>query len=99
MDELFSAVKEQLLSQYQLIEAKTSQLDKGLLPLVKKNENYLVKEIGFMQRKLEDAVKLKHTIILNKYARVELALRPDGSPQERVWNVFYYLNQYGTGIN
>jgi len=93
--ELFSTTIEQLLKQYELIEAKTEQLDSALLPMLKKNENYLLKEIGFMQSKLEEAVKLKHDVLLKKYARVDLALRPDGFPQERVWNVFYYLNQFG----
>lgn len=74
---------------------KTEQLDRGLLPMLKKNENYLLKEINFMKLKLEDTVKLRHDVLLNKYARVDLALRPDDSPQERIWNIFYYLNQYG----
>ncbi|WP_223595997.1 bacillithiol biosynthesis cysteine-adding enzyme BshC [Neobacillus bataviensis] len=95
IDELFLQTKEQLRIQYQLIEAKTGELDRGLLPLLKKNENYLLKEIGFMQSRLEDAIKLKHEVKLSKFTRVDLALRPDGHPQERVWNVFYYLNRYG----
>lgn len=95
MDDLFVKTKEQLAKHYRLIEAKTLELDSGLMPLLKKNENYLIKEIGFMQSRLEDATKLKHDVILNKFTRVNLALRPDGHPQERIWNVFYYLNRYG----
>lgn len=98
VNDLFAAAKEHLLKQYQHIEAKTAQLDMGLLPLLKKNENYLLKEIGFMETKLEEAVKKKHNVILTKYARVDLSLRPDGFPQERMWNVFYYLNQYSLNL-
>lgn len=93
--ELFTASKELLVKQYRLIEAKTVEVDRGLLPLLKKNEAYLLKEMGFMQTKLEEAVKLKYDVIFNKFHRIDLALRPDGFPQERVWNIFYYLNQYG----
>ncbi|WP_312469188.1 bacillithiol biosynthesis cysteine-adding enzyme BshC [Neobacillus sp.] len=100
LEELFSNTREQLVKQYQLIQAKTEELNHALLPMLKKNENYLLKEISFMEGKLEGAVKLKHDILLRKFARVDLALRPDGFPQERVWNIFYYLNQYGlTFIN
>lgn len=95
MAEIFAMAKEQLVNQYQLISAKTAELDRGLLPLLKKNEGILLKELGFMQTKLEETVKLKHDVILNKYARVEVNLRPDGSPQERIWNIFSYLNRYG----
>ncbi|MEH7118700.1 bacillithiol biosynthesis cysteine-adding enzyme BshC [Neobacillus vireti] len=95
LEQLFTHTIHQLLEQYKLIEMKTDQLDRGLLPMLKKNESYLVKEIGFMHSRLEEAVKQRHDIVLKKYARVDLALRPDGSPQERIWNIFYYLNQYG----
>ncbi|MEH7075060.1 bacillithiol biosynthesis cysteine-adding enzyme BshC [Neobacillus drentensis] len=95
---LFLRTKEQLLNQYRLIEVKTADVDRGLLPLLKKNESYLLKEIEFMETKLYDAGKLKHDILLKKYDRVDLALRPDGFPQERVWNIFYYLNQYGMNL-
>ncbi|OIK14043.1 bacillithiol biosynthesis cysteine-adding enzyme BshC [Bacillus sp. MUM 116] len=97
-EDLFLAAKEQLTSQYRLIEAKTVKLDKGLLPLLKKNEIKLIKELEFMQKKLEDSVKLKYDVILNKFNRVDLSLRPDGFPQERTWNIFYYLNQYGLDL-
>jgi bacillithiol synthase len=95
VESLFSITKDQLDKQYRQIEAKTAELDRGLLPLLKKNESYLLKEIEFLEKKLDEAVRLKHDNIIKKYARVDLALRPDGFPQERVWNVFYYLNQYG----
>ena len=93
--ELFTAIKQELQTHYRKVEQKTAQLDRGLLPLVSKNENNLLQQIAFLEAKLEESVKFRHQIILNKYARIDLALRPDGSPQERVWNIFYYLNQYG----
>jgi len=95
IDALFQTARELLLEQYRLIEQKTVRVDSGLLPLLNKNEAILLKEINFMQSKLENAVKFKFDITLNKFNRVNLALRPGGSPQERIWNVFYYLNQYG----
>ncbi|MEH7110822.1 bacillithiol biosynthesis cysteine-adding enzyme BshC [Neobacillus niacini] len=98
VSELFSELKSQLLRQYELIEAKTNQLDRSLLPLLKKNENYLLKEIGFMESKLEASVQSKFDVVLSKFNRIDLSLRPDGFPQERVWNIFYYLNQYGTNF-
>ncbi|MDR7236183.1 bacillithiol biosynthesis cysteine-adding enzyme BshC [Neobacillus drentensis] len=95
VESLFSITKDQLVKQYRQLETKTLELDRGLLPLLKKNESYLIKEIEFLEKKLDESVRLKHDNIIKKYARVDLALRPDGFPQERVWNIFYYLNQYG----
>lgn len=96
--DLFATTKSQLLMQYQLIEAKTEKLDRALIPLLKKNEDYLLKQISFMESKIEESVKQKHDVIINKFRRIALSLRPDGFPQERIWNIFYYFNQYGTGV-
>lgn len=98
VEELFLSTKEQLLAQYSLIEEKTNLLDKGLLPLLKKNETFLMKQIDFMEMKLEESTNRKHEVTLNKFDRIALSLRPDGFPQERIWNVFYYLNQYGPNL-
>ncbi len=96
--ELFAATKEVLREQYRKIEQKTAELDRGLLPLVKKNERILLSQIDFLKGKLDDSVELKNEITLNKYNRIDLALRPDGFPQERVWNIFPYLNQHGFNL-
>jgi bacillithiol synthase len=95
VEEMFAETKKQLIEQYRKIHDKAGQLDKGLVPLVKKNEDLLLKQIAYMEKKVDESICRKHDDILAKFARVENALRPGGSPQERVWNPFYYLNQYG----
>ncbi len=95
LEELLDEAKKQLKAQYELIRAKSVHVDKGLLPLVEKNEEILLKQIAFMEKKVYESVCRKHDDVLKKFTRVENALRPNGSPQERVWNPFYYLNQYG----
>ncbi|MGR5978345.1 hypothetical protein ACT7DJ_10160 [Bacillus cereus] len=40
-------------------------------------------------------LRKKYEVQLNKFRRIQFALRPLGAPQERVWNVCYYLNQFG----
>ncbi|MEH7106869.1 bacillithiol biosynthesis cysteine-adding enzyme BshC [Bacillus sp. JJ1764] len=98
IDDLFQVMKDQLKEQYRLVEAKTSEIERGLIPLVRKNESFLLKDLNFMQTKLQDAVTKKHDIRLKKFTRIDLALRPNGIPQERVWNIYYYLNHYGLDI-
>lgn len=98
VESLFLTAKEQLQHQYRLIEQKTTSLNKGLLPLLLKNEHMVLTQLEFMKNKLEESVEWKHQSILKKFNRVDLALRPDGVPQERIWNVWYYLNQYGMSL-
>lgn len=95
LEELFVETKDQLLNKYKMIREKTEQLDKVLLPLLEKNEQILLKQIEFMENKIHESVCRKHDDVLKKFSRVENALRPNGSPQERIWNPYYYLNKYG----
>jgi bacillithiol biosynthesis cysteine-adding enzyme BshC len=95
---MFAAVKAQLKENYQSIEEKMKEVYGGLLPLLKKNEANLIKEVHFMEGKIEEALRIKHHQRLAKYDRVENSLRPSGSLQERTWNIFYFLNKYGLGF-
>lgn len=92
---LFGETKKQLMSQYEKIEQQTKIDYNGLLPLLKKNERILLEQISFMEEKIEEAHRLKHGVMLRKFDKIENALRPSGGPQERTWNIYYFLNRYG----
>ncbi|PLR77493.1 bacillithiol biosynthesis cysteine-adding enzyme BshC [Bacillus sp. V3-13] len=95
LESLFNETKQQFNEKYQLIQKEVKQKYPGLLPLLEKNEKLVQSQIDFMADKLDLEVRLRHEITLNKMARIENALKPLGLPQERVWNIFYYLNKYG----
>ena len=92
LEELFQYTKKQLLENYGKIQQK---LDKGLIPLIEKNQARLMEQIDFMEGKTEDHLKQKHEFALGKFQRVDHSLRPIGAPQERILNALYYMNQYG----
>ncbi|MDE3838418.1 bacillithiol biosynthesis cysteine-adding enzyme BshC [Bacillus methanolicus] len=95
IESLFLQTKKQLIDQYELIEEHAKHHNKGLIPLLNKNRSFVLKQINFMQRKFEETERLKHEIILRKFDRIETSLKPNGLPQERIWNILYFLNRYG----
>ncbi len=95
---LLSEVKDVIETKYNQIEEEIKAEHKGLLPLLEKNEDFLISQVEFMQNKVDDSVKLKHEVIVNKFSRIEQNLKPEGSPQERIWNITYFLNKYGIDI-
>lgn len=94
-DILFTETKEQLRKNYELIEDQAKKEYRGLLQLLKKNESILLEQIAFMERKFEEELHLKHDVTLKKYEQINISLKPSGGPQERVWNIYYFLNKYG----
>ncbi|WP_018664087.1 bacillithiol biosynthesis cysteine-adding enzyme BshC [Heyndrickxia acidiproducens] len=92
LEGLIRETETMLSSQYDKILAA---IGKGLQPLARKNLSFHLGQLAFLERKANEEIKRKHDVMLEKYARIERALRPEGTPQERVWNVFYFINQYG----
>ena len=95
LEAVFHTAKDAILQQYGHFHKKTVEIDSSLLPMLRKNESIVLGQLDFMRKKLEDAIRQKHQVTLDKFYRASLALRPEGLPQERLWNVLYYLNKYG----
>ena len=95
VDRLFSEMKQQLIENHEKLSSYAISMDKGIEPILNKNMEFIQKQLAFMYGKIEERTKERHMITLRKYERIAHSLYPLGSPQERIWNVFYYLNQYG----
>ncbi|MDF1506689.1 bacillithiol biosynthesis cysteine-adding enzyme BshC [Robertmurraya sp. DFI.2.37] len=93
--ELFSEAKEQLMKSYTKIRKQSEKDYKGLIPLLQKNESILLQQIAFMEGKIEEALLIKHDVALKQLDCIDYSIRPFGGPQERVWNIYYFLNKYG----
>jgi bacillithiol biosynthesis cysteine-adding enzyme BshC len=98
LSQFFLEFKKDVAERYRYISEKSAEINKGMIPLVQKNEANVLNQIDFMEAKLELAVEQKHDIILAKYDRVENSIRPKGQPQERILNPFYFLNKYGLDV-
>ncbi|WP_438492321.1 bacillithiol biosynthesis cysteine-adding enzyme BshC [Paenibacillus sp. IHBB 3054] len=86
--EAFSAMYEPLIEQLGTIQA-------GLLKLGNNNKEKILDQIAFLQGKAQDAMEKQNEAALRQWERIELSLMPLGKPQERVYNMMYYLNRYG----
>ena len=93
---LFHEMKAKLSENHELFTERAISLDKGLDPLLQKNRKFIEQQLDFIYGKMIESSRKKHEVVLNKYQRIENSLFPLGAPQERLWNIFYYLNKYGT---
>lgn len=84
--------------QYQEVADVIMNFDKGLDTIVKKNSQFVMGQLDFLERKIEETMKRKHEVTLNKYDRIERSLHPFDGLQERCWNLFYFLNLYGLNL-
>lgn len=94
---LHQRLKAQFERNHELLSQAALLADKGLSPILKKNAEVISAQIDFIANKIEQSTESRNQLVLNKYNRIGQALRPNGGPQERTTNVYYFLNQYGAG--
>ncbi len=71
------------------------EADHNLGQISEKNRQLIMKQLDYMERRIQMAHENRYARELAKFAQIEAKLIPNGSLQERVWNIFYFLNQYG----
>ncbi|MGN1385120.1 MAG: bacillithiol biosynthesis cysteine-adding enzyme BshC [Bacillus sp. (in: firmicutes)] len=92
---LHQKLKVQFERNHELLSQAAMLVDQGLSPLLKKNAEVISAQIDFIANKIEQSTENRNQHTLSKFDRIDLALRPNGGPQERTTNVYYFLNQYG----
>ncbi|WP_349410404.1 bacillithiol biosynthesis cysteine-adding enzyme BshC [Pseudalkalibacillus sp. SCS-8] len=73
--------------------AKT--IDKGLEPLAEKNWRIIEGQLQFLKERMKRSIYEKYETELRKFDYIESHLMPKNQPQERVLNVYEFINQYG----
>ncbi|HZG61193.1 MAG TPA: bacillithiol biosynthesis cysteine-adding enzyme BshC [Anoxybacillus sp.] len=95
LEELFANAKANIEEIHRPLREIGMEIDRGLADLLTKNANFLQSQIDFLHQTLQRRLEQKYETELRKFARIEMALLPNRAPQERIWNIFYYMNKHG----
>lgn len=60
-----------------------------------KNLEKILEQVTYYEHKAQAAFIKQHEAALRQFDKVALSLFPLDKPQERVYNIFGYLNKYG----
>ena len=95
VSEIIFKAKEEIEQIHRNLRQKVLELDPSLAPLLRKNAHFIEKQIDFVEKAVHQRIHEKYEAELNKILRIGLSLKPEDQLQERVWNIYYYLNKYG----
>ncbi|MNO15184.1 putative cysteine ligase BshC [compost metagenome] len=95
LDDQFDEIKEAFTAMYNPLIEKLGEIQNGLVKLGGSNRDKIVDQMEYLRSKAKDALAKTNEAGLRHFDRIEISLFPQHKLQERVYNVFYYLNRYG----
>lgn len=95
LEEKFERAKEQFAELYEPILQAVATINPGIEKLGQTNMAKIVEQIEFLQLRSIEANKAQHEAALRQWDRIRNTLFPLGKPQERVYNLYSYVNKYG----
>lgn len=94
-DEAFNQVKQNVIDVYQPLLERIRSEYPGLHKLSERNEAKILEQVEYLRRKTQETLRTKHQVAIDQWNRLEVSLLPFGKPQERVYPIWMYVNEYG----
>ncbi|HZG88272.1 bacillithiol biosynthesis cysteine-adding enzyme BshC [Paenibacillus sp.] len=91
----FAQAKGTFADLYRPLVDAAAAVNPGLRKLGETNLGKIIEQIDYFEAKTTDAMKQQHEAGLRQWERIRMTVAPAGKPQERVVNVFMYVNRYG----
>ncbi len=95
LGERFTEIKAAFTGMYDPLIEQLGGIQNGLVKLGNANRDKIIDQMDYLHGKAKDALEKGNEAGLRHFDRIELSLFPLDKPQERVYNIFYYMNRYG----
>ena len=97
-DTLLDRTETNILAEIEALSSTLGKLDPNLEQVLAGSVRQVEKILAGIRQKTHRASRRKHDELVVQLEKAATGLFPEDLPQERVINVFYYLNKYGWGI-
>lgn len=97
LEERFDEAKLAFRNVYEPLVESLDRINPGIRQLGDNNMQKILDQIDFLRKKATDASAAQHDAGTRQWDRIAEALIPMGKPQERVYNMYNYVNKYGPG--
>ncbi|AMA72562.1 bacillithiol biosynthesis cysteine-adding enzyme BshC [Aneurinibacillus thermoaerophilus] len=95
LEDKFARVKAEIQALYEPLIREAAGIERGLEKLGEKNLEKILEQVAYYEGKTRSAFIKRHEAALRQFDRIRASLFPLDKPQERVYNIFGYLNKYG----
>lgn len=71
------------------------ETDHNLGQIAEKNRELILQQLDYMEKRIEKFYEERFKHELSALNEIEAHIYPNNNLQERIWNIFYYVNKYG----
>ena len=95
LDMLFDETKDSMAKIHHPLTQYAASISPDLENEAEKNFAYIEQQLDYLKKRMIKKMESNHDLQLGHFRELENMLRPNGLLQERVWNPFLIINQYG----
>ena len=95
LDMLFDETKDSMAKIHNPLTQYAASISPDLENEAEKNFAYIEQQLDYLKKRMIKKMESNHDLQLGHFRELETMLRPNGMLQERVWNPFLLINQYG----
>ncbi|MFZ3588026.1 bacillithiol biosynthesis cysteine-adding enzyme BshC [Bacillus sp. DJP31] len=92
------AMKNGLNTHYEVLKQSAIGIHDSLSHVVTKNEIIIRDQLDYLEKEFYKQIQRKNKVTIQRYDKIQNSIKPDGQPQERMLNIFYFVNVYGFSI-
>src|SRR5699024_2942655 len=92
---LFEQAKQSMENVHIPLQEYAATVGADLQQLAEKNMQYIKKQMDYLKQKTYQNLEGKYHHELGQFEEISIALNPQQGLQERVFNPFHFVNEYG----
>lgn len=98
LEQQFANAKELISKAHFPLQKLTYEICPSLKPFSEKNLAIIHSQLDLLKKKLETEIRSQFETELTRFDILQNTLQPLNKPQERIYNIFYFLNLYGMSL-
>lgn len=95
VDQLMNDFRSQLMALYDPLQQQIITAVPEVKSLGEANRRKVLRQIDYLEKEVKKALTRRYAHELGRFQHLSKSLLPQGKPQERIYNLFFYLNTYG----